>query len=191
MRYKPEHREESRARILDAVGRGFRARGFAGIGVDGLAREAGLTSGAFYGHFPSKSEAFRAALRAGLEELHLGIRSFREKNGEEWVKPFVTFYLGTKRTCDRAEACALPTLSPEIERSDGKTRSIYDTELLAVATSIANGLTGVPKPERMDRAWAFLGLLAGGLTLSRAMKNKSVAEKIAAATARAALDLSR
>jgi AcrR family transcriptional regulator len=191
MRYKPEHRRESRARILKAVGRGFRSHGFAGIGVDGLAKEAGLTSGAFYGHFPSKSEAFRAALRAGLEELHQGIKAFQTKHGHDWVRPFVTFYLGTKRTCSRAETCALPTLSPEVERSDGKTQSVYDAELLTLATTISEGFNQVPKSERLDRAWAFLGLLAGGLTLSRAMKNKSAAEKIAASTIRAALDLSR
>jgi AcrR family transcriptional regulator len=190
MRYKPEHRQESHARILEAVGRGFRSRGFAGIGVDGLAKEAGLTSGAFYGHFPSKSEAFRAALRAGVEELHLGIKSFQTKHGDDWVKPFVTFYLGAKRTCKLAETCALPTMSPEIERSDGKTRSLYDGEMLALATTIADGFTRVPKSERMDRAWAFLALLAGGLTLSRAIKNKSTAEQIAASTIRAAMDLS-
>ncbi len=190
MRYKPEHRQESHAKILEAVGRGFRSRGFAGIGVDGLAKEAGLTSGAFYGHFPSKSEAFRAALRAGLEELHQGIKSFQGQHGEDWVKPFVTFYLGTKRTCDVAETCALPTLSPEIERSDGKTRSLYDAEMLALATTIADGFTRVPKPERIERAWAFLALLAGGLTLSRALKSKSAAEQIAASTIHTALDLS-
>ncbi len=190
MRYKPEHRQESHARILKAVGRGFRSRGFAGIGVDGLAKEAGLTSGAFYGHFPSKSEAFRAALLAGLEELHQGIKSFQIKHGEDWVKPFVAFYLGAKRSCDLAETCALPTLSPEIERSDGKTRSLYDAEMLALATTIAHGFNRVAKPERLERAWAFLGLLAGGLTLSRAVKNKATAEQIAASTARAALHLS-
>jgi hypothetical protein len=106
------------------------------------------------------------------------------------VKPFVTFYLGTKRTCQRAESCALPTLSPEIERSDAKTRAIYDAKLLALATTIADGFHQVPRSERLDRAWAFLGLLAGGLTLSRAMKNQSAAEKIAAATIRSAITIS-
>ncbi|WP_282288716.1 TetR family transcriptional regulator [Pseudomonas sp. PS02302] len=65
MRYKPGHREESRAKILDAVGRGFRKHGYGGIGVDGLAKEAGVTSGAVYTHFPSKAAAFKQAGETG------------------------------------------------------------------------------------------------------------------------------
>ena len=48
MRYGPGLKQEARTKILDAAGRGFRRLGFGGIGVDGLAKEAGVTSGAFY-----------------------------------------------------------------------------------------------------------------------------------------------
>lgn len=69
VRYAKGHKQESRARIVAAAGRGFRRLGYGGIGVDGLAREADVTHGAFYGHFRSKAEAFRAAVVAGLREL--------------------------------------------------------------------------------------------------------------------------
>ena len=60
VRYGKGHKEESRQRIVAAAGRGFRKLGYGGIGVDGLAREANVTHGAFYGHFRSMAEAFRA-----------------------------------------------------------------------------------------------------------------------------------
>ena len=85
MRYGPNHKETARAKILHAVGRGFRTQGYAGIGVDGLAKEAGLTSGAFYGHFPSKADAFQAAAVAGLVELCQAIEALREKAGDRWL----------------------------------------------------------------------------------------------------------
>src|ERR1700712_1064283 len=53
MRYSPEHKEETKRRILLAAGRSFRKEGFNQAGIDGLARGAGVTSGAFYGHFRS------------------------------------------------------------------------------------------------------------------------------------------
>jgi hypothetical protein len=37
--------EDTKDRILDAVSRGFRSRGYNGIGVDALAKMAGVTSG--------------------------------------------------------------------------------------------------------------------------------------------------
>jgi AcrR family transcriptional regulator len=81
MRYGPGHKEDARTRILAAVGRGFRRLGYGGIGVDALAKEAGVTSGAFYGHFPSKADAFTASALAGLVELREGIERLRAKAG--------------------------------------------------------------------------------------------------------------
>jgi TetR/AcrR family transcriptional regulator, transcriptional repressor for nem operon len=61
----------ARERLIEAAGRGFRTSGFGGIGVDGLAKAAGLTSGAFYIHFSSKREAFRFAHHEGFEFFHV------------------------------------------------------------------------------------------------------------------------
>src|SRR5882724_7437148 len=105
MRYRPDHKEEARARMLNAAGRGFRRLGFGGIGVDGLAKEAGVTSGAFYGHFPSKAEAFKAAAVAGLVQLREGVEHLRAKEGDAWLEKFADFYMGARRTCDLGESC--------------------------------------------------------------------------------------
>ena len=59
----------ARERLIEAAGRGF-PHWFGGIGVDGLAKAAGLTSGAFYIHFSSKREAFRFAHHEGFEFFH-------------------------------------------------------------------------------------------------------------------------
>ncbi|MGI4944284.1 MAG: TetR/AcrR family transcriptional regulator, partial [Janthinobacterium lividum] len=61
MRYAPGHKAETRDRILSAAEIAFGIHGYDGVGVDGLAAQAGITSGAFYGHFRSKAEVFRVA----------------------------------------------------------------------------------------------------------------------------------
>jgi len=78
---KADRKEESRARILASAGRGFRSRGYGGLGVDGLAKEAGVTSGAFYAHFTSKAAAFREAVAAGMQDLRLAIEQLRSAEG--------------------------------------------------------------------------------------------------------------
>lgn len=181
VRYVPGHKEESRARIVDAAGRGFRRAGYGGIGVDGLAREAGVTHGAFYGHFRSKADAFQAAVVAGLEELREGVETLRAEHGPGWVVAFATFYMGHKRTCDLAQACTLPSLSPEVERADPAARIAYQDELRRVVDAIAAGLEGGSDTEREARGWALLSLLAGGVTLARAVPDQATAERIAAA----------
>ncbi len=186
VRYTQGHKEESRARIVAAAARGFRTHGYGGIGVDGLAREAGVTHGGFYGHFGSKAEAFKAAVVAGLQELRAGIEAVRAERGAGWLAAFADFYMGRKRTCDLADACTLPSLSVEIERSDPAARAAYQTELLGVMEAIAAGLPGATDAERSARAWVVLSLLAGGVTLARAVPDQAVAEQIATAVQKAA-----
>ena len=51
MKVSKEQVAAHRARILAAAGRLFRLRGFEDVTVAEVMKEAGLTHGAFYGHF--------------------------------------------------------------------------------------------------------------------------------------------
>lgn len=188
MAHRAGRKEESKARILESAGRGFRSRGFGGSGVDGLAKDASVTSGAFYAHFKSKAAAFQAAVVSGLDDLRRGVDRTREEMGERWREWFIDFYLGDRRTCDLAESCALQSLSSEVARADDDTRGAYETELAAIIESVAGGLEGKPKARR-EEATALLAMLVGGVTLSRAVKDPAMGEEIAAAVRKAALQL--
>ena len=79
-------KEAGRAKILASAGRGFRRHGFGGVGVDALAQEAGVTSGAFYAHFKSKAEAFRATVSAGLAGFRQRVDSYQEHLRKELAR---------------------------------------------------------------------------------------------------------
>jgi AcrR family transcriptional regulator len=181
-------KEESRAKILRGAGRGFRRAGFGGAGVDGLAKEAGVTSGAFYAHFKSKAAAFREAMTAGLTDLKNGVDQLRVRFGDRWRPKFIDFYLGDRRTCDLADSCALQSLSNDVARADDETRGAFETELRSIIASVADGLDGKPKARR-EEAIALLALLAGGVTLARAVQDKELSNEIAAAVRKSALRL--
>ena len=70
MRYSPGHKEQTRAKIVEAAGKVFRRLGYHAAGVDKVMEEAGLTAGGFYSHFASKdallADVFaRAAVEVG------------------------------------------------------------------------------------------------------------------------------
>lgn len=188
MRYKAGHKEEARAKMLAAAGRGFRRQGFGGIGVDGLAKEAEVTSGAFYGHFSSKGDAFKAALVAGLEELRIAVEALRAEHGAKWIEVFVDFYLGQKRICELGASCALQSLTSEVQRADAEIKSVFETEIEGVVSAVAEGLPGRSRKEKRARAWALLSILSGGVTMARAVADKDVSAAIAAACRVAALN---
>ncbi len=183
-RYKVEHKEHTRERIVEAAERGFKKNGFSGIGVDGLAKEAGVTSGAFYGHFESKQAVFSAALTSGMEAFISAIQQLKNEMPDQWWEAFVRIYLGQKRICDLAEGCALQTLAPEIGRSDIETKALFERELLKLANQIAEN-----KGEAsLDATWANLAALVGGVTLARAVADKKLSEQIAMAVSKVVLN---
>ena len=189
MAHRSGQKEEGRARILAAAGRGFRRHGFGGLGVDGLAHEAGVTSGAFYAHFKSKAAAFREAVTVGIRGLRDGIEATRAANGAGWRAAFIDFYLGDRRTCALADSCALQSLSAEVARGDDDVRAAYEVELRQVIDAASAGLQGESEQDRRDEAIALLALLAGGVSLVRAVKDPALAEEIAAAVKQAANQL--
>ncbi len=180
MRYAPGHKAETRDRILSAAEIAFGVHGYEGVGVDGLAAQAGITSGAFYGHFRSKAVVFCAAAVAGLQRLRQGIERFHEQPGRPWVRPFMQFYLKPPFRQGLEGGCALPSLSAEVARSDSSTRACYEAEMLRLMDTLTANLPDSAIPARR-RAWAMMALLAGGATLARSVEDATVAAEIAAA----------
>ena len=169
-------------RLVAAAGRGFRTGGFGGIGVDALAGEAGLTSGAFYAHFGSKAVAFREAVRDGLQFTLASIQQFQENHGPEWQQHFARFYLGERMDADLPDACIFQTLTPDIARSDLETRQVYSGLLSEIISSLAHGFDG-----DRDRAWAFWSLLTGAGAMTRATTDAKAREEALQAVLKAAL----
>jgi AcrR family transcriptional regulator len=187
MGHPPGKKEESRARILAGAGRAFRSLGFGGAGVDGLAKASGVTSGAFYAYFDSKADAFREAVVTGLRDLEGAICNLRDEAGARWIDRFVEFYLGEKRTCEIGDSCALQSLTGEVERSNSETRDAYEAELRAVIDATADGVDAGTREARRKQAITLLVLLAGGVSLARAVRDPTLAAEIAAAVRTAAL----
>ena len=179
MRVTKEQKEQTRIKIIGAAGRSFRSYGYSGIGVDGLAKEAGVTSGAFYSHFGSKSGAFDMALIAGLDEVIEAIPQFQSKHGADWVKAFVDYYLGKQHRNDLACGCAMTTLTPEVVRAGPKVHAVFEEKMDSIANLVAQGLAGPSDKDCRARAWSMLSLLIGGLTIARAMKSAKTTNEVA------------
>jgi AcrR family transcriptional regulator len=175
-RVNAKDRERTHERLLEAAGRAFRLHGYGGAGVDAVAMEAGVTSGAFYAHFGSKLDLFRSSLSAGLGQLRTGIELARERHGARWLQRFAGWYLGADRRSDLAGSCALPTLSLEAARSDAATRAAYTGELRALIADVQSGLAG---SRREGDAIAILALLCGGMVIAHAVDDERLGSRIA------------
>lgn len=185
----PTKKQQTRIRMLDAASQGFRSQGYAGIGIDGIAKAAGVTSGAFYAHLGSKDKAFSAVLDAGLDEVIEAIPKMQNESGSEWVKAFAEYYMGRAHRENIACGCAMTTLSPEVVRAAPELRAAYESKMKIITNLLADGLKGGGREERLARAWSFLSILTGGLTMARAVKTGKSAEKIAMSVRAAAMNV--
>jgi AcrR family transcriptional regulator len=106
-------RAESRAKIIATARRLFAERGFDGCNVSEIAKQAGMSQGNIYWHFPSKEAVFQAVLMegfqaiggtmttaamhegSGLEKFNRFLEAFlaltREPGGDEFVMIMLTF----------------------------------------------------------------------------------------------------
>lgn len=185
---KVSKKQETRKRIINAASQCFRSHGYAGIGVDGIAKEAGVTSGAFYAHLGSKDGAFEEALSQGLDEVIVAIPEFQLQHGMQWIEAFANYYLGKTHRDNLSCGCAMTTLSPEVVRTQPKLHAIYEEKILEIVELMAQGLVGDSHEECISKAWTVLGILIGGLTMARAVGSINTADKIANSITNAAIN---
>jgi TetR/AcrR family transcriptional repressor of nem operon len=174
LRYKPEQKKETHTRMVKAAGESFREYGYGGIGVDGLAKAADVTSGAFYKHFKSKSTAYAEVLESGLSEVVTAIEHFKAEHSEDWWKEFAKFYVGERRENPLANSCTLQSLSGETMRANESARALFEIKLKEIIA-----VTG----DNFDDAVVKISILVGGVTLARAVNNPEFSDKIATALA--------
>lgn len=200
MRYAPDHKPATRARIVAAAGKVLLEQGLAGAGVHQVMARAGLTHGGFYAHFQSRDALIAEALEALLEERRGQlVAGLDELRGEARLAQVVGRYLNRHHRDNAEEGCPLPALGGELARADAELRARFERGLAALADEIAapqdededaeasEGAGAGPGASLEERALATLALCAGGVMLSRAVGDGELSDRILRACRRFAL----
>ena len=173
MRYPADQKERARSALLQGAARSFKTSGFNGIGVDGLAAAAGVTSGAFYSNFPGKEAILEAVIDAGVGEPFLSLTdSMTPAEGRARLIEFLHEYISADHSLDPAEWCVMPALSADVARADAPVKDAYQRKLTAYVDRIAELLDG-DSSDRQRRAWSILALMVGSIVISRGIPEGS------------------
>jgi AcrR family transcriptional regulator len=185
MRYPPDQKAKARAALLRAGTRSMKVAGFNGIGVDGLAAAADVTSGAFYSNFTNKEAMLEAIVEAAVGEPFVSdTESGSKAERRSKLKSFLAEYLSAYHVENPGDGCVMPTLSADVARAGVSTREAYERKIAALAGRVAEVLDGA---DRERRAWSVVALMVGAVSISRAMSNPATqAEVIDAASETAA-----
>jgi TetR/AcrR family transcriptional regulator, transcriptional repressor for nem operon len=175
-RYSKEHKEATRRRIIEAAGQRLKRDGIDGSGVSTLMADAGLTNGAFYGHFSSKEDLVAAAV---ADQLRQQLERFRSQAVDrDGVEQLVREYLSTEHRNDSEHGCPSAALLDEIGRGGEVTKQAYTDGLLELAEAIASPLRPGDPLSASGQTLSVFALLIGTLQLSRALADEGLADEI-------------
>src|SRR6266511_50770 len=116
MKVSREQAAQNRERIVETAAQLFRKRGFEGIGVSDLMKEAGFTHGGFYGHFSSKEDLIaEASARALTRSLALW-SELTERASSDRLAAIAGAYLTSIHRDNPGAGCLLAALGPDVSR---------------------------------------------------------------------------
>ena len=176
MRYPADQKEKARAAILEAGASALRQNGFNGIGVDGLAASAGVTSGAFYSNFANKEALLGSVIAANLGRPFIDTDGGTLAEQKARLKEFLARYISAQHRENPAAGCVMPTLSADVSRSNAAVREAYETRMKELVAQMANAMEG-SREEQLQQAWSVVALMVGSISIAQAMPNDEVAQQ--------------
>lgn len=188
MGHSQAEKAKSRERILDAAARQIRQGGLDSVSIAELMKEANLTHGGFYGHFPSRAALIAAALDRALNRGEAAFAATTPVDAGEAVKSFVNDYLSPAHRDDAGEGCAIGALSGDVGRIQDealRARMVKQVELSFeyMTKAIGDG------PDAEDASVAVWCAMLGAINLSRVFRGTDRSEQILRLARQLILDL--
>ena len=149
--------------------------------------DAGLTNGAFYGHFSSKEDLVANVL---ADQLRAQRASFDDQPADRaGLEAFVRSYLSPDHRDQLAGGCPSAALLDEIARRHADTRDVFTAEVMGVVDDIASRLDPTDAEAARADALTIFGLMVGTLQLARALTDRHLSDQLLARGEETALKL--
>jgi AcrR family transcriptional regulator len=189
MPYTAEHKERTRARIVESARKLFNRHGFEQVSIESIMSEAGLTRGGFYNHFESKDELYAAAVASftSCNPFRKDIAAAPAADPLGMARRLVNLYLSDKVLEDIENHCPLYALPGDVARAGLSPQRAY-TDLIRNLTRIyEHALKDYGDGEQ--RAQAIVALCVGGMVLARTTDDPALRETLRASARHQALML--
>jgi TetR/AcrR family transcriptional repressor of nem operon len=182
MGYSQAQKAESRQRVLETAARQIRENGISALGVADCMRSAGLTHGAFYGHFESRDALIVEALEYAVAQSRKRVAALAagsdEANEKEPLQAIAEMFLSERHVKNPGTGCALCALAGEARHAAPEVRERLTTYVHSLASQIAQTLAGHDE----TAALGIVATIVGAVTLARAVDDKKLAKSILSAS---------
>lgn len=178
-------KEATHDRIVGTAARAIRRTGYAGTGVADIMKEAGLTHGGFYAHFPSRDAMLsEAADRAGADGMAALLKAADAAPPAKKLEALLRTYLSRGHVEAAETGCAVAALGSEMPRQSPRVRRAATRQIKAMVDLVAGLSPDAGQPAAQERALVLLSTALGALIVARAVDDP----KLSNATREAALN---
>ena len=183
--------EQNRERVLDVAAKLFRERGFDGIGVAELMKNAGLTHGGFYGQFDSKEELMAEASDRAFQET-IGnwhkIAAFAEqREAGSALKVITRAYLSKKHCAEPGAGCVMATLGIDASRQSSTIRHKLTQGFRSLVDLFAGLVSHESEAVKREKSLAIVASLVGAMVIARAVDDETLSEEVLQAVSKSIL----
>jgi AcrR family transcriptional regulator len=185
MRSSTRSKAATHERIVDAAARAIRRSGYAGTGVADIMKDAGLTHGGFYAHFPSREAMLaEAADRAGAEAVAASAGVVAAAPPEQALQWLLRAYLSKEHVAGIEKGCATAALCSEMPRQAPEVRRAATRRIKEMIDLVARQLPDWGKPGAHEQALVIVATMVGALTLARAVDDTRLSDSLRGAALR-------
>lgn len=173
-------KEDTHDQILAVASRALRRDGYAGVHVAEVMKEAGLTHGGFYAHFPSRDALLVEALaRAGRDSAAAVARAADKRRGEgaSAFRSLVETYLSDRHLASCETGCPVAALGSDMPRQSLAVRAASALRVERLIDSVRDTLPGTSR----GIAAVITGTLVGTLQLARGLGDNDEGRAVLAA----------
>jgi TetR/AcrR family transcriptional regulator, transcriptional repressor for nem operon len=178
MKVSREQAALNRERIVEAAAQLFRERGFEGIGVADLMKEAGLTHGGFYGHFSSKDELIAEASARALAGSLALFSDLGERASRDPLSAVAAAYLTGKHRDDPGTGCLLAAVGSGVSRQGPAVRRAVTDHIRSAVELLTKLVPGRSRAARKQRAISAYATLVGAMVMARAVNDRALSQEI-------------
>jgi TetR/AcrR family transcriptional repressor of nem operon len=191
MPYAADHKDKTRARIVDSARVLFNRHGFESVTIDDVMKRAGLTRGGFYHHFENKESLYAAAVSSFSSCNPFAQRCLldsRQRTPRQLAALLVDTYLSDETLADVDSHCPLIALPSDVARAGLRPRAAY-TRLVESMLEIFRA--AFPKGDRQGnrKAQLIVNLCVGGMLIARTTDDPALRKQLRATARSEALQL--
>lgn len=191
MKVSKEQNIQNRNSLIAAASKLFQAQGFAATGVAQISEEAGLTQGAFYAHFKSKTLLIQAACQSAFATCRGAWETMTASRSND-LEIILDSYISPAHVDDPADGCPMAAYVSEIKSQDAPVKDTFTQGLEGMVGVLNEVLTKDFDDDAARRnALFFMCSMVGTVALARATKSTdpALSDEIINATKKSLLDV--